>query len=493
MKFPLRLFIIGLIIIFPKSYFAQQFGPEIIIDENNVFEPIPAIDIDSQGNIGIIWWNKSISTDSIKFIKSYDGGVTFSGARIVDTLPYNPDAGIPETHLIRFDEYDNPIVFYERWSFPFSYFHFSKKSMDGGNSFPSQRYSFLSRNWHVEFLNVGSDTSFLAYSTYSTRNVMVKRSVNGGVNYSDSTLLYTGNGEPFNIALAKCFNADILCFYSRYDEVNYNRSADLGLTFSNNIPLESPYEIQGMGDVKSYQDKLFNVYVATIDTPEYSRKIVFDKSEDNGYTYGNNIVLHDWGDAGIYANINLQMVFNPNVGICILWTDYLGAITEKTWLLYSDDFGETFYPPILVTEGKQWTTKRAMAVSDSGDVYVTYFNCQTNKIVLRKAKLPVLTAISSSNVKFPEDVLLIGNYPNPFNPATTIYYELPNASKVKLEVYNLLGQNVRTLINVRQEAGRHQIVWDGENDFGLPVASGIYIYRFQAGNYSKIMKMILMK
>jgi hypothetical protein len=85
------------------------------------------------------------------------------------------------------------------------------------------------------------------------------------------------------------------------------------------------------------------------------------------------------------------------------------------------------------------------------------------------------------------------NYPNPFNPSTTIYYELPRPSEVKLEVYNLLGQNVRTLINARQEAGRHQIVWDGKNDFGSPVASGIYIYRFQAGAYSKIMKMILMK
>jgi len=85
------------------------------------------------------------------------------------------------------------------------------------------------------------------------------------------------------------------------------------------------------------------------------------------------------------------------------------------------------------------------------------------------------------------------NYPNPFNPTTTIYYELPRHSKVRLIIYNLLGQKVRTLIDSNIEAGRHQVNWDGLNDSGFRVASGIYVYRFEATDYSKVMKMILMK
>jgi len=85
------------------------------------------------------------------------------------------------------------------------------------------------------------------------------------------------------------------------------------------------------------------------------------------------------------------------------------------------------------------------------------------------------------------------NYPNPFNPVTTIHYELPRSSEVRLVIYNLLGQEVRTLLNSPIEAGRHQVVWNGTNDSGATVASGIYIYRFEAGEYSKIMKMILLK
>ncbi len=85
------------------------------------------------------------------------------------------------------------------------------------------------------------------------------------------------------------------------------------------------------------------------------------------------------------------------------------------------------------------------------------------------------------------------NYPNPFNPETVIKYELPKSSEVKLVIYNLLGQEVRTLLREKVEAGRHQVVWNGMNNSGHRVASGIYIYRFEAGNYSRIMKMILLK
>ncbi|MFQ5584123.1 MAG: FlgD immunoglobulin-like domain containing protein, partial [Calditrichia bacterium] len=85
------------------------------------------------------------------------------------------------------------------------------------------------------------------------------------------------------------------------------------------------------------------------------------------------------------------------------------------------------------------------------------------------------------------------NYPNPFNPTTKIKYQLPQNSDVKLVIYNVLGQKVRTLLNSKVEAGYHEVVWDGRSDVGGQVATGIYIYRFEAGDFQKTMKMILMK
>ncbi|MCK5032070.1 MAG: T9SS type A sorting domain-containing protein, partial [Calditrichia bacterium] len=97
------------------------------------------------------------------------------------------------------------------------------------------------------------------------------------------------------------------------------------------------------------------------------------------------------------------------------------------------------------------------------------------------------------------DWSLSQNYPNPFNPTTTISYQLKETADVKLVVYNILGQEVRTLVNQHKQAGAYQVVWDGRNNIGQPVGSGIFIYKIVANSYgetddfTKINKMILLR
>ena len=93
----------------------------------------------------------------------------------------------------------------------------------------------------------------------------------------------------------------------------------------------------------------------------------------------------------------------------------------------------------------------------------------------------------------PTEFSVSQNYPNPFNPATTIYYSLPSRDFVTLEVYNCVGRKIRTLVNQNQVAGYHSVVWDGQADNGLSLASGIYLYHFKAGTFTAIKKMILIK
>jgi hypothetical protein len=85
------------------------------------------------------------------------------------------------------------------------------------------------------------------------------------------------------------------------------------------------------------------------------------------------------------------------------------------------------------------------------------------------------------------------NYPNPFNPETTIRYQLAKAGHIELAVYNLLGQKVRTLINGVQTGGNHVQVWDGRNDRGQIVNTGIYFYRLQAGAFMQVKKMLVVR
>ncbi len=85
---------------------------------------------------------------------------------------------------------------------------------------------------------------------------------------------------------------------------------------------------------------------------------------------------------------------------------------------------------------------------------------------------------------------LVQNFPNPFNPETTIQFELPQVSPVKLEIFNILGQKIHTLINEIMPAGYHQIAWKGENWRGERVSHGVYFYQLEAGRYFAIRKMV---
>ncbi len=102
-----------------------------------------------------------------------------------------------------------------------------------------------------------------------------------------------------------------------------------------------------------------------------------------------------------------------------------------------------------------------------------------------------LAAGSSDNL--PTEYALEQNYPNPFNPTTTISFALPKAGKVDVAVYNVLGQEVNSLVTGELPAGNHSVVWDGRNSSGNTVSSGIYFYRIVAGDYSQSKKMLMLK
>lgn len=93
----------------------------------------------------------------------------------------------------------------------------------------------------------------------------------------------------------------------------------------------------------------------------------------------------------------------------------------------------------------------------------------------------------------PTEYALERNFPNPFNPTTLIKYQLPEATQVELAVYNLLGQKIRTLVSGNQAAGYYTVQWNGRNDAGQPVPTGIYLYVLRAGNFVKSHKMALIK
>jgi hypothetical protein len=106
----------------------------------------------------------------------------------------------------------------------------------------------------------------------------------------------------------------------------------------------------------------------------------------------------------------------------------------------------------------------------------------------------IVTAISNNGVPvIPKSYYLSQNYPNPFNPATTIQYGVPELAKASIVIYNILGQKIRTYDLGQVQPGRYQMVWDGRNNAGRTVASGVYIYRFESQKYMRALKMLFLK
>ncbi|UCE20190.1 MAG: T9SS type A sorting domain-containing protein, partial [Gemmatimonadota bacterium] len=100
--------------------------------------------------------------------------------------------------------------------------------------------------------------------------------------------------------------------------------------------------------------------------------------------------------------------------------------------------------------------------------------------LIKEAQLPVEYGLSQ-------------NYPNPFNPETSIEFALPQTIRTKVSVYNVLGQEVKVLLDSEMEGGYHTVRWDGTNSFGNEVSGGMYFYRLQAGDYSSTKRMLLLK
>ena len=102
-----------------------------------------------------------------------------------------------------------------------------------------------------------------------------------------------------------------------------------------------------------------------------------------------------------------------------------------------------------------------------------------------------LMGVSSSNM--PEQFILYPNYPNPFNPVTTIRYDLPEDGNVSLVIHDVTGSVIRQLVKGRMEAGHHRLTWDGTNDQGRKVSAGIYLCSIENNGLNKIKKMIMLK
>ncbi|MCH7496051.1 MAG: T9SS type A sorting domain-containing protein, partial [Candidatus Marinimicrobia bacterium] len=277
---------------------------------------------------------------------------------------------------------------------------------------------------------------------------------------------------------------------SRYMLANEYGTAALG----------SRYYVETMGEyfdfvgsVKAHSDSAYNAVVPTLwdDAPmgymvsaHTADPLVF---EDSNIEWGASTDdLAPAAPAGLEGSVS-------NDEVALGWG--LGDPRDDTFKENNVYRGTTSNPATMTLLASTSANDYVDATAEIGVNYwyaVTSVDFAGNESGFSNVAAVMITGIGDES-SLPTEFALRQNYPNPFNPSTTISYSLPTASEVRIVVYNLLGNEIATIVNAQQAAGYHNVEWNGRSDSGQLVSTGVYFYRINADDFTAIRKMILMK
>jgi len=170
---------------------------------------------------------------------------------------------------------------------------------------------------------------------------------------------------------------------------------------------------------------------------------------------------------------------------------------SQVWVVRTNSAGDTLWTTTCGGDGME-DGYCIQPTPDNGYIVVGFTDSfgegVTDCYLVKLGPDPVLpTDVNDEPNSLLPDFALRQNYPNPFNPSTQIEFELQRRSITRLTVYNILGQQVRNLVNAELSAGQHRITWDGSDDAGDLVSTGIYFYRIEAEGFTESRKMVLLK
>ena len=129
----------------------------------------------------------------------------------------------------------------------------------------------------------------------------------------------------------------------------------------------------------------------------------------------------------------------------------------------------------------------------TSNLFVISNDSEMDTLIVPVSGVGIMLARIELDAQLPHILVLYPNYPNPFNPVTTLRYDLPEKVLVTITIYDMLGRQVKTLMDQTQDAGYKSLIWDATNNYGKPVSAGIYLYQIQAGEYMQTKKMVLLK
>ena len=234
------------------------------------------------------------------------------------------------------------------------------------------------------------------------------------------------------------------------------------------------------------------------ETPISTNAFVFDKAIGGNMQFW-VVAEYENGESAKSNNVDIQLpylspfllnVSNENGGVRVNWE--FAAVTPQLLGFRVHRNGTSITMPYL---GADNFTYHDTDVID-GEVYTYYIIAiftNPSGISLPSNEREILVSDCFDEIEPVYVNELKGNYPNPFNPETTIYFTLENQSNVQLEIFNIRGALVKTLIANELERGSHNVVWHGDDNHGRSIASGVYFYRLSSDSFQTVRRMVLLK
>lgn len=327
-----------------------------------------------------------------------------------------------------------------------------------------------------------------------------------GISNSGHVYSYTDAIEP--IAAVDQYGNDVLSLVSSADRVFYesNMAGSLTLTYPNvSSKLDSRGFALVVGDDGGVIKKDPGGGLESSISELSSLKAEIEDADGN------------WHDLGVvpprqYLSENCSFFvdediahFEKTIRVRISWDNNFRTDMQRLVLDDGLELEPVWKSPTIASHSKLGrTTHRLANIDDNvitlrpGEEIELSFAATTSEVpegFLRKyfLKSHGYYRTMSAEELLPDTYELFANYPNPFNPSTTIKYSLPRAANVSLVIYNVLGQEVNTLVDGFVEPGIHEAIWNGDNDHGSQVASGVYFYRLRVDDFDRSRKMILLK
>ncbi|MFC1563512.1 kelch repeat-containing protein [candidate division KSB1 bacterium] len=274
------------------------------------------------------------------------------------------------------------------------------------------------------------------------------------------------------------------------EEFSTGRQAKADVTYNGSVTALDAYYIllKSAGLISTFpvEDSLFSK-ISAADNPNINISIL------KQIATGGNITKFTFSTAEVNNISSFYTEFNYNknnlkfkrILLSEEYSDYLNIVNIQNGNL---KFAMTGYNPGK-NSGELLTIEfENLTIGNTPD------NTDINNLIIQINEQYIQPDYLKSDISgLPDKFDLAQNYPNPFNPGTTIKYQLPERTPVLIVIYNILGQEVRTLVNEAKDTGFYSIKWDGRNNFGKYVGSGVYIYRIKAGKFILTRKMLLIK